>query len=703
MRCATLLFLALAVTSLAPCQGDGLRSGGNPIRKVVTMLQAMQQKVEEEGKTEKELYDKFMCYCQSGVGDLKKSIAEMEDKVSALNSDYKAAEAKEVQSGALVRQSQVERDAAHAALKEAMAIREKEHKAYVAYRDDAKVNHAVVVKAIEALEKGMGNSFLQTNYAQILHRLAEKADADTLIEEDRQELLSFLEGSADNEYAPQSGGILGILKQMGDSMSKGLRDAGKAEDDAMKAHLELINAKTKEMKALEATVEQKMEEVGDLGVQIVEMRDDLADTEKALRTDKKFARELTHGCSTKTAEWEKRQKTRAEELSALADTIKALNDDDALDLFKKALPSAAASLLQVTETSKAVRSRAMNALHSAKNHALKENKANLGLLALALAGKKSMTQGGLDKVIKMCDEMINMLSEEQQADDRKVEYCTRELDASEDKKKTLDRTVSKEHKALATTKEALATTIDEIEALKAGIVKLDRSVAEATDQRKQENAEYKELMAQDTAAAKLLTFARDRLSKFYKPKKGESFISVDLVPTLVQVSMRKAAPGPPPETWGAYTKGSTQSHGVISMIEVLLTDLEKDIQEAAGEEKVAQHEYEMMMQESTEKRTADSTSLTDKTTAKADMETEIEEHKADKYAAQKDAMAAAKFISNLHGGCDWLMQYHEARKEARVGELDAVKKAKAVLSGADYSLVQTKVRTFLHRGKKMIA
>jgi hypothetical protein len=60
-------------------------------------------------------------------------------------------------------------------------------------------------------------------------------------------------------------------------------------------------------------------------------------------------------------------------------------------------------------------------------------------------------------------------------------------------------------------------------------------------------------------------------------------------------------------------------------------------------------------------------------------------------------MATEKYIGNLHGECDWLLKYFDVRKEARTGEIDALGKAKAVLNGADYSLVQTKSTKFLMR------
>lgn len=86
---------------------------------------------------------------------------------------------------------------------------------------------------------------------------------------------------------------------------------------------ELIAAKTKEVEALTAAVESKTKMIGELGVDIVQMKEDLDDTQKGLLANKKFLKELETSCATKTKEWDERSKTRAEELVALADTIKA--------------------------------------------------------------------------------------------------------------------------------------------------------------------------------------------------------------------------------------------------------------------------------------------------------------------------------------------------------------------------------------------
>merc|ERR1719498_208542 len=108
-----------------------------------------------------------------------------------------------------------------------------------------------------------------------------------------------------------------------------------------------------------------MTRVGELAVEIVQMKNDLGDTAEALVEDKKFLADLEKNCATKSQEWEAIVKSRNEELLALADTIKVLNDDDSLELFKKTLPGAAASFVEMKVSSTAVQARALAAIRSA--------------------------------------------------------------------------------------------------------------------------------------------------------------------------------------------------------------------------------------------------------------------------------------------------------------------------------------------------
>merc|ERR1712194_729513 len=226
----------------------------------------------------------------------------------------------------------------------------------------------------------------------------------------------------------------------------------------------------------------------------------------------------------------------------------------------------------------------------------------------------------------------------------------------------------------------MGTFKSEIAALKAGIAALDQSVVEATGNRKAEHAEYEELIASNSAAKEVLNMGKNRLNQFYNPKLAKP--TAPATPSFVQISAHvqdKAAPGPPPATFGAYASKTEENGSVVSMVNLLITDLDKEISEAEAEEKNGQEDYEKLMQDSASKRTADSKSLTDGEQA-------LDDHETGKVETSRQLAATNKVISELHAECDFLLKYASVRAEARASEIDSLGNAKAVLKGADYAL-----------------
>merc|ERR1719316_1186149 len=491
-----------------------------------------------------------------------------------------------------------------------------------------------------------------------------------------------------------------------------------AEEEAAKAgYEELMAAKEKEIASATKAIEEKLQRQGDNGVAIAEMKNDLEETKEALEEDKKFLADLEKNCAQKKKEWAERQKTRSEEILAIQETIKILNDDDALELFKKTLPSPTSSLIQVEETTREVKQQALSLIKDAQ----KRNRGGaLDLIAMMLSGKKM----NFDKVIAMIDEMIGILKQEQVDDDGKKEYCEKEFDTTEDKIKESERAISDLEAKIADTEEGIKTLKGEIQALKDGIFALDKQVIQATEQRKQENAEYTDLMASNSAAKELIGFAKNRLNKFYNPKlykpppkrelTEEERITMNMGGTLAPTNPpegiagtgiglaqqgHKDAPPPPPEADFSSGPKSEESGGVLAMMDGLVKELDTEMTEAQLEEKDAQEDYEKLMKDSADKRAEDSKAITDKEAAKAELETELQAYKDDMKSNTDELTATKEYINTLHIDCDFLLEYYEKRKEARANEIDAIGKAKAVLSGADYSLVQTNQAVLRQIGK----
>merc|ERR1719463_212891 len=91
-------------------------------------------------------------------------------------------------------------------------------------------------------------------------------------------------------------------------------------------------------------------------------------------------------------------------------------------------------------------------------------------------------------------------------------------DLADDKKKVEEKKIADLETAITESEKGIVTTKEQIDALEDGIRALDKSVAEATEQRKEENEDYTALMAADAAAKELIGFAKNRLNKFYNPK-----------------------------------------------------------------------------------------------------------------------------------------------------------------------------------------
>merc|ERR1719310_106215 len=356
-----------------------VRLSANPIRRVVSMLQSMQKKVVAEGEKEKDLFEKFMCYCKNGKGTLEASIETAKNTNEQLASSIKETDATLKQMKLDLKTAQGDRAEAKAAVAKATALREKEAAAFLKESTDLKTNIAATKKASVAIEKGAGGAFLQTSAMSVLRRLSVSMDISSM---DREMLTSFLtQGQGQSsDYVPASGQITGILKQMVDTMDKSLTTAVDEENSAIKTFNALLSAKTKEINALTKSIESKTSRVGELGVELVTLKEDLDDTTKSLMEDEAFLKDMETSCKTKEDEWAVRQKIRADELVAIADTIKILNDDDALELFKKTLPTP--SLLQVKVKSGTTKQLALSALQQLNRGA--NGDFRLDLISLAL-------------------------------------------------------------------------------------------------------------------------------------------------------------------------------------------------------------------------------------------------------------------------------------------------------------------------------
>merc|ERR1719395_381257 len=370
------------------------------------------------------MFEKFMCYCDGNTEGMSKAVEEAGQKITELKSKLEAEKAEKAQLDQELVQHKLDREAAKGDLEQATQLREKEHAEYVEATGDQDANIKALGGAIDALAKGMG-AFLQAPRNPRLVRVVRASQAVDDFE--KKDLLALLEGKQNpfGDYSAASGEIVGMLKAMKDEMDKDLNGAVGDEEAAAKGFEELAAAKKDEIAAASEAIESKTVRSGDLAVSVTTTADDIEDTTAEMKETEAFVANLASQCALKKKEWAARQAMRAEEISAISEAIKVLNDDDALDLFKKTLSLSQTSKDMGFIQKKSSSSNVLRARDMVKA-IMKKGSMHHTELALIELGLRSRSVD-FSKILAMVDGMVKVLGEEQKDDDATKSYCDKEL------------------------------------------------------------------------------------------------------------------------------------------------------------------------------------------------------------------------------------------------------------------------------------
>merc|ERR1711933_228114 len=383
--------------------------------------------------------------------------------------------------------------------------------------------------------------------------------AGVLTHAERRALASFVQSPEDyfdaaptfkQSYAPQSGEIFGILKQMLETFEKDLAESQKEEMANQKAYEDVKKAKEDEIAAGQAQIDKKTEQLADTDEKNAQAKEDIEDTKKSLAADEEFLMMLKEKCSMTDAEWEERQKTRQLEMEAVSKALAVLSGDDAHDLFTKTFNP---SFLQKENSMHSERRSQASKLLAAAAHRLQ----NPRLATLAVRVRLD----AFTRVKKAIDDMVAQLLKEKEDEIKHKDFCVEEFNTNE-----LQTEKKEREKADLTAKiEDLELTIKQlteaIDALKAEIAEMQVQLKRAGEDRAKKNKEFQMTVADQRATQKLLTAALNILKGFYAKKAAAA--------ALLQ-SGQPAGP-PPPPGFEAYKKNAA-APGVMGMIEQIVND-----------------------------------------------------------------------------------------------------------------------------------
>merc|ERR1719443_1678477 len=222
---------------------------------------------------------------------------------------------------------------------------------------------------------------------------------------------------------------------------------------------------------------------------------------------------------------------------------------------------------------------------------------------------------------------------------------------------------------MAELSDEIASLAEDIKTITTEIQDLDKSVADATEQRKDEHAAYTESLALQETAIQLIGKAKNRLLKFYNPTlhkaapKTEMTMEEKIIDAgsfaqvnAHRISTHRLAQPEAPETFGAYEKKSEKSGGVMALMDMIVNEMESEMAEGSFAEKQAQKEYVELMADSQAKREQDSKSLVDMGANKAKIEESITTSKEDQHTTMLQLENIHDTLAKLHGSCDFLLK-----------------------------------------------
>jgi hypothetical protein len=559
-------------------------------------------------------------------------------------------------------------------LAKATAIRKKELAEFNAHEQELLDTIASLKKAIAQLAPHHGALLQQPQsqlmlLQQVVHKHTDLVKS-ALTHKQHHVLVSFLQRDEDDSfvqqppgqsYAPQSGEILGILKQMLEEFE---RDLATAQKDEIAGQTEFEELKASVMKELEPTIaicSQKESEKADTDDKNDAGKKDLEETEAELAANKDYLDKVREKCRLIDLQYEARQKTRQLEIEATTKAMSILTSDEAMDLGSRTF-----SLVQAEAGDQ--RQKLSKASDMLKMVAEKVNSPRLAAFAVRVR------LDAFTKVKQAIDDMISGLMKEKEEEIKHKDFCVDELNQNQLQTEKKNREKTDLETLIDDLKMTIAKLKKEIAALEASISETQVNLKRAGEDRDAEAREFQQTVADQRATQKFLGAAMAVLKGFYD-KEHE-------VHNLHKSLLQDPAGPPPPPDFGAYAP--QPSGGVMGMMAQIIKDAKAMEAEAVKDEEEAIATYETFVEEANKTIEAAKASIVEKDEKKGETEEDLAEAETNLDKTVEELAGLATYKDELHAACDFTLKNFDKRQTARDQEIEALKQAKAILSGAKF-------------------
>jgi len=674
----------VAFVALLAAVRSALAAGDSPIGKVVQLLSDLQAKVVKEGEESHKIYASYAEWCEDRARDLSHEIKTGQAESESLKAAIAEEEATTQSLGAKIDELAAELAKDEADLKAATEIRELEHKDFLASEAELVEMTDMLGRAVGILEREMakgGASMVQLkNAASITQALGAMVDAALMSSADVSKLTAFLQssqGASEDESEPgapaasvyegHSGDIIDTLNGLKDKADEQLDETRKTETtnlhnfQRMKQSLEdeikfgkqdLAKAK----KGLAESAEAKSKADGDLQV-----------TSKDLAEDISAKGDLHQACMMKAEDYEAEQKSRDEELKAIAEAKKVLEEttggaaDISYGLNQVSFVQTAASKLAT-----AADLANFEAVRLVRNLAQRQNSAALAQLAQRMgAAMRSGAADPFSKVKSLIADMIDRLESEAEQDASHKTYCDKELAESEEKEADKEAEIKKQTTRIDKMSSRSAMLKEEVAQLQADLAALAKAQAEMDKIRAAENAAYQSNKADMEKGLAGVKMALKVLNEYYA------------------------------KTDTAHTAASGAGANIIGLLEVVESDFSKNLAEIESAEETAAADYDRETKENAVEKTTKDKDVEHKVAESVYLDKESAELSSDRATVQAELDAVNEYLAKLHKECDEVAETYAERKARYEAEIAGLKEALTVLEN-ETALLQRHARR--HRG-----
>lgn len=558
-------------------------------------------------------------------------------------------------------------------LEEATAIRKKEAADFAAESSELTEVIQLLHKAIRVLsaEKSGGASLAQLSGASSVTQALGAMVHASLFSTSDAERIAFLESRFEGDaaelgapegsvYKEHDSGIIKTLEGIMEKAESQLEKAQQEESAAVENFEMLKQSLEDEIKNAERSMADAKASLAASGEAKATAEGELVETKKEIRTDATSREDLERECMAKSQDYEAATKSRQEELEALAEAKKAIEETTG---------GPETSFLQLRSdpsSSDSVRVP-FAVVHRLRELGKEQSSAALTQLASRMATAVSLsTRQGVDpfkKVRAMLSDMLERLEKEAGEDATQKAFCDKELSETTTKKKEKE------------------TEIDELS------TKIDQMTSRSSKLKEQVTTLQRELADLAKSQSEMDALRKEEHSAFAKTKAEleEGLEGVKLALKVLRDYYGKA---------NKNHDASGSSSSLIAMIEVCESDFSKGLSEAIATEESAQTAYEEESKDNSVDKVSKEGAVKFKTKEAASLDKSVSEQTNDQSGVQSELDAVLEYVKKLEAKCIGKADTYEEKKKAREDQLAGLKEALSILEG-EQALVQGSAKRML--------